>query len=124
MRLISRRRSGPRYVPPQDLEEKHLPGYNFCGPGTNVNRRLKNGVKPMNSLDAACLRHDLDTERRGPQKAKSAKALKASDKRLSKEAKVIALRTNDIRVRANAWLVHRAMQFSTWRKSRGGRGPA
>lgn len=124
MRLNSRRRSGPKYVPPQDLEEKHLPGYNFCGPGTNVNRRLKNGVKPMNELDEACLRHDLDTERRGPQKAKSAKALKDSDKRLSKAAKSIALRTKDMKLRATAWVVHRAMEYSTWRKSRGGPGPA
>ena len=54
------------YVPPYDRQEKHVPGYNFCGPGTNVWRRLRNNVKPVNRIDAACLQHDRVTEPRGP----------------------------------------------------------
>lgn len=55
-----------RWQSPLDTQEKHFPGYNFAGPGTNVTRRLENGVKPVNEIDAACLEHDLVTEPRGP----------------------------------------------------------
>ena len=113
--------SGSKYVPPYDSKEKHLPGYNFCGPGTNVTRRLREGVQPVNELDNACLRHDIDTEVRGPARAgRNPQKLRASDMRLARAAKSIALRTNDVRTRTNAWLVHRAMVFNRWRKSRGG----
>jgi len=56
----------PRYVPPYDSKEVHYPGFNYCGPGTNVWRRLTNKVRPMDDLDQACYRHDLVTEPRGP----------------------------------------------------------
>jgi len=43
----------------------HLPGHNFTGPGTNLDKRLNpNGTpkpwyKPMNRVDGAAYRHDL-----------------------------------------------------------------
>lgn len=39
--------------------EIHLPGYQFCGPGTNLNVRLARGDRGINLLDAACKEHDL-----------------------------------------------------------------
>ena len=73
----------------------------------------------MNDLDAACRRHDIDLETRGPQRrAGSAREIRASDGRLAKAAKAIAIKTKDAELRANAWLVHRAMKFNRWRKSR------
>ena len=45
--------------------EKHLPGYNYCGPGTRLDIRLdaqgrpKSGEEPTNRVDRACLKHDL-----------------------------------------------------------------
>jgi hypothetical protein len=33
--------------------------YSYCGPGTKVKRRMKEGYKGVNSLDEACKRHDL-----------------------------------------------------------------
>ena len=33
--------------------------YSFCGPFTKVSQRLKEGYKGVNSLDEACLKHDL-----------------------------------------------------------------
>ncbi len=115
---------GSNFVPPYDLKEMHLPGYNFCGPGTNVSRRLREGVKPMNALDAACRIHDIEIETRGPAtKGSSPKALRTSDKKLAKAAKHIALTTEDSDLRAYAWLVHRAMLANRWRKSRGGKSP-
>lgn len=56
----------PRYVPPYDSKEQHLPGMNYAGPGTNVAKRLANGVEPVDALDKACLAHDMVTEPRGP----------------------------------------------------------
>ena len=40
--------------------EIHLPGgYQWCGPGTKVNERLKRGDEGINSLDRACKVHDI-----------------------------------------------------------------
>ena len=75
-----------RYVKPYDAQEKHLPGMNFAGPGTDVARRLKNNVKPMDRLDRACLEHDLATEPRGPYTSRGDPAkLRAADRRLLKK---------------------------------------
>ena len=38
--------------------ELHLPGYNFCGPNTKLQKRLARGDKGINPLDDACLEHD------------------------------------------------------------------
>ncbi|KAK4871889.1 hypothetical protein RN001_016013 [Aquatica leii] len=39
--------------------ELHLPGYNFCGPGTRLTKRLARGDKGINPLDEACREHDI-----------------------------------------------------------------
>lgn len=39
--------------------ELHLPGYNYCGPGTRLNERLARGDKGVNKLDEACKQHDI-----------------------------------------------------------------
>ena len=39
--------------------EIHLPGYQYCGPGTNLSKRLKRGDPGINKLDAACKQHDI-----------------------------------------------------------------
>lgn len=39
--------------------ELHLPGYNYCGPGTKLYKRLARGDKPINQLDEACKVHDI-----------------------------------------------------------------
>lgn len=39
--------------------ELHLPGYQYCGPGTKVEKRIKRGDKGINPLDAACKEHDI-----------------------------------------------------------------
>jgi hypothetical protein len=73
---------GP-YVPPYDSREKHYPGMNYCGPGTNVWKRMRNGVKPVDALDQLCYLHDLDTEPRGPYRSRGKRhLLRASDRRL------------------------------------------
>lgn len=39
--------------------ELHIPGYNFCGPGTKLKKRLARGDKGINPLDEACKIHDI-----------------------------------------------------------------
>ena len=40
--------------------ELHQPGYSFCGPGTNLNKRLDEADNPFNKVDEVCMRHDID----------------------------------------------------------------
>ena len=50
--------------------EAHLVGYNYCGPGTKLEKRLARGDVGINPLDEACKEHDIayntykDLERR------------------------------------------------------------
>lgn len=39
--------------------ELHLPGYNYCGPGTKLQERLLRGDTGINELDSACMQHDI-----------------------------------------------------------------
>lgn len=39
--------------------EAHIPGYQFCGPGTRLAKRLARGDRGVNRLDAACREHDI-----------------------------------------------------------------
>lgn len=39
--------------------ELHLPGYNYCGPGTKLIKRLSRGDKGVNKLDEYCMDHDI-----------------------------------------------------------------
>lgn len=44
-------------------KEFHIPGYNFCGPGTKLKQRLDSNdnaiTKPVNAIDRACMTHDI-----------------------------------------------------------------
>lgn len=39
--------------------ELHLPGYQYCGPGTKLADRLQRGDPGINQLDQACKEHDI-----------------------------------------------------------------
>jgi len=39
--------------------EAHIPGYNLCGPGTKLQKRLEPGDQGINPLDEACKEHDI-----------------------------------------------------------------
>ena len=39
--------------------ELHLPGYQYCGPGTDLKTRLARGDPGINKLDSACKLHDI-----------------------------------------------------------------
>ena len=40
--------------------EWHVPGYQFLGPGTKLQKRLKRGDKGINRLDRIAKQHDID----------------------------------------------------------------
>lgn len=39
--------------------EIHIPGYQYCGPGTKLETRLQRGDTGINPLDKACQEHDI-----------------------------------------------------------------
>jgi hypothetical protein len=39
--------------------ELHIPGYQYCGPGTKLDKRLTRGDPGINQLDKACKEHDI-----------------------------------------------------------------
>src|SRR5436190_12290082 len=83
--------------------EAHLPGYNYCGPGTRLAKRLARGDKGINPLDEACKIHDIayskfsdSSNRRRADKELADKAwlrFKASDSSLGEKASAWAITT-------------------------------
>lgn len=61
--------------------ELHIPGYQYCGPGTKLAQRLKRGDTGINKLDAACKNHDIAYS-----KYKSGIERRDADRRLGEEA--------------------------------------
>lgn len=43
----------------KQLPEIHIKGYSYCGPNTDLERRLANGEPGINELDCACKEHDI-----------------------------------------------------------------
>lgn len=39
--------------------ELHIPGYQYCGPGTKLQKRILQGDQGINPLDEACKEHDI-----------------------------------------------------------------
>ena len=110
----------PRYVPPYDTKEQHLPFMNYAGPGTDVDRRIRNKVQPMDSLDKACKSHDMVTEPRGPYTSGgSPSKLRAADRKLIRDAKKLVKEGYQPKWVAEA--IIKAMQFLLWTGARGRR---
>lgn len=78
------------------LPEIHIPGYQYCGPGTKLEKRLSRGDPGINKLDAACKDHDIaysnvsdSKERHKADKVLTARAFKriySSDAKLDERA--------------------------------------
>ena len=63
--LVSFADSALKKVGFKGLPELHLPGHQYCGPGTDLDKRLNPETdepwpkyKPINRVDEVCLRHD------------------------------------------------------------------
>lgn len=61
--------------------EAHIPGYQYCGPGTKLEKRLARGDPGINPLDKACKAHDIAYSNN-----KSSEERTKADKILSSEA--------------------------------------
>lgn len=76
--------------------ELHLPGYQNCGPGTKLTKRLAGGDSRINLLDTVCKEHDIA---------------------LSQNRENVKARNNADQVLANkAWQRHRADNSSVGEK--------
>lgn len=90
--------------------EMHIPGYQYCGPGTKLKERLARGDPGINPLDRACKEHDIsyskfkDTEQRNIADRilaeKAWQRVKASDSNLSERAAALAI-TNIMKTKAS-----------------------
>jgi hypothetical protein len=82
---------------PEEGTEFHIPGYNYCGPGTQVYQRISRGDLPINELDMACQFHDVDYMRFDGDNEK----LMKSDKLLIDKAKKIIDKCDSILSKSN-----------------------
>lgn len=101
--------------------ELHIPGYQFCGPGTRLAKRLARGDRGINPLDAACREHDIAYSLSGEIADRH-----VADRALGERARErIAARDSTLGERAAAAAVWTAMKAKTklgmGMASRGGR---
>ena len=73
--------------------EAHIPGFQYCGPGTKLSQRLKRGDPGINPLDSACREHDISYSKEkslGETRKKADRILeeKAEERLQSKDAKI------------------------------------
>lgn len=104
--------------------ELHIPGYQYCGPGTKLHQRLERGDPGINPLDRYCRSHDIayalypDLERR--QRADQ-ELLRGADERINSA-------DADYKEKAAAYLIKSIMTAKTMmgaglkRKKRGKKG--
>ena len=86
--------------------ELHLPGYQYCGPGTNLGKRLALGQTGINGLDSACRDHDIAYE-----KSNSLSERSAADSILEERAwSRVGAKDASYKEEAAAWLVTTGMK--------------
>ncbi|KAK7580375.1 hypothetical protein V9T40_001004 [Parthenolecanium corni] len=84
----------------------HLPGYNYAGPGTPLDLHLERGVKPINKLDEAAMKHDIAYS-----KSEALNQRHDADFVLQEEAwKRVKADDSSFGEKANAWLVTNTMK--------------
>lgn len=87
--------------------ELHVPGYQFCGPGTKLEKRLSRGDQGVNPLDAACRKHDIAYSQQ-----KDLSERHKADKELEEAAwKRVKAKDSNIGEKATAWAVTTAMKI-------------
>ncbi|KAJ8909674.1 hypothetical protein NQ315_011378 [Exocentrus adspersus] len=86
--------------------ELHIPGYQFCGPGTKLEKRLLKGQKGVNPLDSACRQHDIAYSQSG-----SLQDRHKADKELENRAwERFKSRDAKFGEKASAWFITTAMK--------------
>lgn len=86
--------------------ELHLPGYQYCGPGTKLEKRLARGDSGINELDKACKEHDIAYS-----KDKDMQSRRKADMILADNAwKRVKASDSSLGEKAAAWLVTNTMK--------------
>lgn len=90
--------------------ELHIPGYQYCGPGTKLVKRLARGDPGINPLDAACKEHDIAYSKN----QENLESLWKADRVLTERAweRVLA-KDAGIGEKTAAWVVTNAMKAKT-----------
>lgn len=89
--------------------ELHLPGYQYCGPGTKLQERLQRGDPGINPLDSACKQHDIAYN-----KYKDSKHRSQADKELANRAwERVKASDASISEKAAAWAVTNIMKVKS-----------
>lgn len=86
--------------------ELHIPGYQFCGPGTKLDKRLERGDQGINPLDRACKTHDISYSQN-----KDISERNKADKELAERAwERVKAKDSSLGERIYAYLVTNAMK--------------
>ncbi len=86
--------------------ELHVPTYEFLGPGTKLERKLRKGVEPKNELDRAAMYHDIAYAR-----SNNIADRHAADYKLQEDAwKRVLSKDADLGEKATAWFVANTMK--------------
>uniref|UniRef100_A0A6V7KM53 Phospholipase A2-like domain-containing protein n=1 Tax=Bracon brevicornis TaxID=1563983 RepID=A0A6V7KM53_9HYME len=88
--------------------ELHIPGYQYCGPGTKLAKRLARGDSGINPLDAACKEHDIAYS----QNRENLEARHAADLILAEKAQNrISAKDSSLGEKAAAWAIAKTMKI-------------
>lgn len=86
--------------------ELHIPGYQYCGPGTKFTERYSRGDLGVNELDRACKQHDFVYHT-----TKDLKERHKADKQLADQAwSAFKSKNSSLGEKSAAWLVTNAMK--------------
>lgn len=86
--------------------ELHLPGYQYCGPGTKLEKRLQRGDRGINPLDAACKLHDIAYSQ-----SENISKRHQADRELAEKAWMIVKdKNNSLREKVESYFVTNAMK--------------
>ncbi|XP_025405477.1 uncharacterized protein LOC112679776 isoform X2 [Sipha flava] len=87
--------------------ELHVPGYQYCGPGTNLKKRIARGDPGTNTLDSYCKDHDIAYDR-----SNALSDRRKADYILENKAwHRVKARDSSLREKAVAWGVTTAMKL-------------
>lgn len=87
--------------------ELHSPGYNYLGPGTNLQLKLEKDIQPINKLDAAAKEHDMAYS-----KNKELKERHKADQILENKAwERVKAKDSSLSEKINAYLTTNAMKI-------------
>ena len=87
--------------------ELHIPGYQYCGPGTKLKERLARGDPGINKLDSACKLHDIAYSKYSDSQSRA-----IADKELAERAwQRVGASDSSLKEKAAAWAVTNIMKI-------------